>query len=314
MKMYYENVRPTLTRIILLVLILVALPNHTFSQVIGKGYNNSLIYKIHSETNTVYLLGSLHALAEDFYPFTRAFSYAYYNSQKIIMEVDPASMDSPEGQKYISTISEFQNGMTLKKALSPRTYSLLKKNLEELGLNIRDFKKFKPWKVYLTAGGRVFDAKKDFRAHLGVESFFSQMAKDAGKETGGLETLKEHFNVFDNLSLKDQDMILQKGLLKSMEDQKTEEEEFIQLTTSWHQGKLDKLENFVEKEKSNPVFYDALLVKRNHNWLPKIEEYLKDSQNYLIIVGVAHLPGEDGLLALLSQKGYTLERLSFARP
>lgn len=303
----------TISMLLALFLFLV-LPGIVNSQVVGKGYNNSLIYKIRSDTNTVYIVGSLHALAEEFYPLTRAFSYAYYNSQKIIMEVDPEILASAEGQKYVDKVGTFSNGMTLKKALSPKTYTLLKKHMKTLEADIRDIQKLKPWMVYLAGGGGVLDATKDFRKNLGVESHFYQMAKDSGKLTGGLETLEEHFNVFDKLSLKDQDIILRESLKKSLQDKKSEEHKFIKMVTSWHQGDLQGLEKAVENYKSNPIFYNALLVRRNHNWVPQIEEFLKDTQNYFVVVGVAHLAGEDGLLNLLTEKGYELERVSYVMP
>jgi len=51
----------------LFILILFVLGTGTVSgQVVGDGYNNSLIYKIQSDTNTVYILGSIHVLAEEY--------------------------------------------------------------------------------------------------------------------------------------------------------------------------------------------------------------------------------------------------------
>lgn len=312
-KHHHSTQAQWIRRLLIFILILV-LPGMANSQVVGKGYNNSLIYKIRSDANTVYLVGSLHKLAEDFYPLTRAFSYAYYNSQKIVMEVDPEIMASAKGKKYADKIGTFSNGMTLKKALSPKTYTLLKNHLKRLGVDIRDIQKMKPWIVYLQGGGGEIEAAKDFRNHLGVESYFYQMAKDSGKLTGGLETLEEHYNVFDKLSLKDQDIILREALTKSLKGNKSEENLFINMITSWHQGDLEGLEMMVEEQKSNPIYYDALLVRRNHNWVPQIEEFLKDTKNYFVVVGVAHLPGKDGLLTLLAEKGYQLERVSYVMP
>lgn len=70
----------------------------------------------------------------------------------------------------------------------------------------------------------------------------------------------------------------------------------------------------VETYKIFAKYYHEILVRRNHNWVPKIEKFLKDKKNYFVIVGVAHLAGEDGLLTLLERKGYELERISYVMP
>ena len=314
MTRHHHSLQTSMISMIIAIVLFLAFPGIGKSQVVGKGYNNSLIYKMQSDTNTVYIVGSIHQLAEDFYPLTRAFSYAYYDSQKIVMEVDPRIMASAKGKKYVNDVATFSNGMTLKKALTSKTYSLLKKNLKRLEIDIHDIQELKPWKIYLQGGTGDNKTAKGFRTHLGVESFFYQMANDSGKLTGGLETLREHYNVLDKLSLKDQDRILRKALTKSLKDPKSEEHHFNNMITSWHQGNLEGLELMVKQLQSNPVLYDALLVRRNHNWIPHIEEFLTDTKNYFVVVGVAHLPGNDGLLNLLAQKGYELERVSYAMP
>jgi hypothetical protein len=48
--------------------------------------------------------------------------------------------------------------------------------------------------------------------------------------------------------------------------------------------------------------------------VPQIEKFLTEDKNVLVIVGAAHLAGEDGLLALLNEKGYELERVSYVMP
>ena len=70
----------------------------------------------------------------------------------------------------------------------------------------------------------------------------------------------------------------------------------------------------VQSLKKHKNFYEAILVNRNHNWVPQIENFLTEDENVLVIVGAAHLAGEDGLLVLLKDKGYELERVSYAMP
>ncbi len=295
---------------IILILVLASFSTGTVrSQVVGKGYNNSMIYKIQGEQNTVYILGSLHALAEEYYPLTRAFSYAYYNSQKLVFEIAPEILFSKSTQTTRERYSTFQNGMTLQKALSPRTYRLVKAQLKQRGIDIHDLQKFKPWKVYLLLSSGL-DSLKGFRPDLGIEMYFYQKAKDAGKPIGGLETPKDQWEAFDNLSLGEQEAMI----LEVLRDQSKQEKEFRQLVKSWHKGDLQGMNKHVATYKTFPKYYHGLLVRRNRSWVPQIEAFLQDDKNYFVIVGVAHLAGEDGLIALLTEKGYDLERMSFAMP
>lgn len=298
-------------RSLLFLIILLMGTGTVQGQVVGDGYNNSLIYKIRSDTNTVYILGSIHVLAEEYYPLTRSFSYAYYNSQKVIFEIDPDILFSPDSFSKYEKQYTFQNGKTLKTVLSPKTYTLLKQKLAAMGADIQEVKKYKPWVLYLTLSGR-FDSSRDFRPELGIENHFYRMAKDAGKPTGGLETIQDQLNVFDTLPFNIQDALLQESL--AITDSKEGEKAFLHMVKAWHQGRLDGLEQLVETFKTYPLFYKKLLVQRNQNWVPQIESFLKEDKNVLIIVGAAHLAGEDGLIALLTKRGLEIERVSYAMP
>ena len=86
------------------------------------------------------------------------------------------------------------------------------------------------------------------------------------------------------------------------------------MVKSWHQGNLEGLEALVETMKTFPLFYEKLLVQRNNNWVPQIEKFLTEEKNVLVIVGAAHLAGEDGLLMLLKDRGHELERMSYVMP
>ena len=311
MTRYHYSRQAQTIRLLLALLLILVLPGIAHSQVMGNGYNNSLIYKIQSDTNTVYLLGSIHVLAEEYYPLTRSFSYAYYNSQKVVFEIDPEILFSPETAKKNEKYYTFQNGKTLKSVLSPGTYKLLKKKLKPLGLDMAQINKLKPWVVYLNMSGK-FDSSIEFRPDLGIENYFYRKAKDAGKPTAGLETAQDQINVFDTLPMKIQEAMLKETL--TMTDSKKREQAFLHMVKSWHQGSLEGLEELVESMKTYPLFYEKLLVERNKNWVPQIEKFLTEEKNVLVIVGAAHLAGEDGLLALLKEKGYELERVSYVMP
>lgn len=52
--------------------------------------------------------------------------------------------------------------------------------------------------------------------------------------------------------------------------------------------------------------YRLIIAERNQAWMPRLMKHLNDGQAF-IIVGAAHLPGPQGLIALLRSRGYQVE-------
>ena len=54
---------------------------------------------------------------------------------------------------------------------------------------------------------------------------------------------------------------------------------------------------------------EALLFKRNENWIPKLEE-LFATKGAFVAVGAAHLIGPRSVVDMLTAKGYTITRFA----
>lgn len=57
------------------------------------------------------------------------------------------------------------------------------------------------------------------------------------------------------------------------------------------------------------LFHKVMVHERNDAWMPALRVNL-DAGHAVIVVGAAHLPGEDGLIALLSKSGYVVQPIS----
>ncbi len=69
-------------------------------------------------------------------------------------------------------------------------------------------------------------------------------------------------------------------------------------------------ELFVDSMRSESEdLYNSLLLERNQNWLPLIEQMFSEDGTEFVLVGAAHLVGDDGLLSLLQARGYQVEQL-----
>ena len=60
------------------------------------------------------------------------------------------------------------------------------------------------------------------------------------------------------------------------------------------------------------TFNEALITRRNHAWMPIILEAVDGADGPVVAAfGAAHLSGQDGILNLLTQEGFTVERAAF---
>jgi hypothetical protein len=130
-----------------------------------------------------------------------------------------------------------------------------------------------------------------------------------GKANHGLETMEEQIGVFNSMSLEDQVVMLR----DAVKDTHITQAALDELTRAYLQRELNALARLSEQYKgSNPRAHDELmrrlLTERNHNMAKRMPERLKEG-NAFIAVGALHLPGEDGLLQLLSKAGYRVTRV-----
>jgi uncharacterized protein len=86
---------------------------------------------------------------------------------------------------------------------------------------------------------------------------------------------------------------------------------FVSMIKYWRSGDIDSLNNLIidSMKKDSPKMYQSILVDRNNNWIPKIEQYFATSEVEFVLVGAAHMIGEDGLINLLVKKGYKVTQL-----
>ena len=114
-------------------------------------------------------------------------------------------------------------------------------------------------------------------------------------------------------SLKEQaadlyDAIVQMEKVAQME--KIAQMEKVAASTSSYEmylsGDLEKLCTNNLSFIPNEVYEQKMGAERNNRWLRKIEDILKD-RTCLIAVGAMHLPGDEGLIALLRAKRYNVQ-------
>jgi uncharacterized protein YbaP (TraB family) len=147
--------------------------------------------------------------------------------------------------------------------------------------------------------------KKGMSPQSGVEMRLVQRAQRDQKEITGLESLSEQLGLMANLSDQQQNAFL----LYTLKEAAHADREIDSMLTAWRAGDTATFATMIKKGfREFPELYGPLTVERNRRWMTRIDEILRDDEDYMIVVGVLHMAGEDGLLDLLERKGYKIKQ------
>ena len=265
---------------------------------------NVCIWKIESDSNTVYLMGSIHFLKEADYPLDDRYDQCFEDAENVVFELNFDSTQTPAFQQYTVMKAFYPQGETFQGSVSDSTYSLVKNELLELGMPIEKLNAFQPWFIAITMLSLHLQ-KIGFDPRLGVDMHFFERAKESQKNIIGLETPEYQLDLLSTLGGEDQENFI----IQTIDQFDEMESGFQELVDAWEVGDLEKLNKLLnEGFEEYPALKQFLLIDRNYNWLNDVIGYIKDNEDYLIIVGSGHLAGEEGLVELLEAKGYSVER------
>lgn len=269
------------------------------------GDAKSFLWKVQSSKNTVYLLGSIHFLKKENYPLPARIEASFNDARKLVLEIDLASLDPQAAQQMMLVKGMYADSRTLPESISNKTYAWLEKRTKEIGLDIQALKGFQPWLVALTLSTLKLQ-KMGYDPSYGIDHHFAERAKKENKEIVALETWEYQINLFAGMSPKTQELLL----LRTLTDLELMEREVTRIIRSWTSGDTKSLESLLlQSFVEYPEVYRRLISDRNRNWLPKIEKFLEQGENYLVVVGAGHLVGKEGIIELLKQKGYSVDQL-----
>ncbi|WP_238884126.1 TraB/GumN family protein [Clostridium sp. YIM B02551] len=263
-----------------------------------------IFYKVEKDGKYLYLGGSIH-LGDDKIKFSDKVENAYKESNKLGVELDVT--DSEIADKFSKEMS-YTDGDNLDKHIKPETKEYVTKLLGEVGEKYNgEISKLKPWALQMTISVLQYSAS-GFKSSNGLDMIFISRAKSDNKAIVALEELDTQYKALSFGDDEFQNANLMK-LTKVTETKKQLQEMYDAIVN----GDTEYVEKMNDEVKSGDKmfrdYYDAMVTKRNLNMEAKIEEYLKSNDKYFIVVGAGHVVGEDGLVTLLKDKGYTITRL-----
>ncbi|MCC6202388.1 MAG: TraB/GumN family protein [Gammaproteobacteria bacterium] len=263
--------------------------------------DESLFWKVESGTAVVYLLGSIHVGTPELYPFPEVVEQAFAASDRLVLEVDVTELDQAQVGALTLRLGLATDGTTLQALLPAELYAAAEAEMRRLGLAMAPFQVMKPWLFALTLM-QLGTERQGFAAEQGVDLHFARRA--TGKQVLGLETIDEQLGLFDNLTTAQQILLLQNYL----HDLRRTREGIEQLVAAYRRLDAAWIRDFLfeslQEDPANAALYDIVLDQRNLRMAAKLDSMLRGEDTHFVVVGAAHLFGDQGLVALLRQRGY----------
>lgn len=265
----------------------------------------SSVWKVTRGGKTLYLGGTIHVLRASDFPLPEEFDNAFNQSAKIVFETDVSQMNSPELQASLMAKGFFTNGDTLKSVVSEKAWKLAADHCRRMQLPLEQLQRMKPWLFVLTI--TLLELQKAGVSLEGVDLHVYKKALEAGKNTGQLETIDEQVKFITTLGAgHESDLVL-----KSIEDIETLPQTITSVLAAWRRGDINKIDELMLREWTTkyPAILKSLLSDRNVAWIPKLDAMLNTPEIEFVLVGAGHLPGPQGVLALLKARGCKIEQI-----
>ncbi|MEL1240616.1 TraB/GumN family protein [Flavobacterium flavipallidum] len=267
---------------------LVLVVNIGFAQVDKN--ENSLLWKISGNglQKPSYLFGTIHMMCENDFVIKEKVIKAFDQTEELALELD---FDDP---------LELQNMQKLAVASTPLSRTLTKEEYSKLeailknsfSLNIKDYEN------YNLIGLLSVVLMKELNCPPKMYEFeFLKMGMQRKSIIHGMEKVDDQIKAFAN-AYDNNEFIEQLELYDSTH--------FNELVGIYKNEDINKLFSLsTDKKYMNKEVQNFMLDSRNKKWVTEMPEMMQQ-HSIFFAVGAAHLPGDNGVINLLRQAGYTV--------
>lgn len=253
---------------------------------------------------TITFLGSVHLLPPNLNFMTPELEAAIAGAEVTVTEVLAAELTSPELQAYVLKEGLYPAGTTLQSKMTPEQWAVFEEVCTLVGLPATGLNQLKPWLATLTIA-QMLAAKDGYLPTSGVELQLDGAMGENGKTRLAFETAMEQIGFFTGTD----EAIAIENLVTGSKQIIADPQMLNRLVLAWAKGDTAGMEEIlVTSMKQTPEIGKILLDDRNARWVARIQsEFMSDTNDYFIVVGGAHLVGENSVIDLLRDAGVTVE-------
>ena len=265
-----------------------------------------LLWKIErAELAPSYLFGTIHITDERVLDLPPAVDAAFGAARSATFEV----IMTDELRMTMARAMVLRDGRTLDSILGPELFREAAAAGARYGFGPEQLKYFKPWALAMFFSVPQAELARSAEGAVPLDQWLQNEARAQGKPVYALETGDEQIALFNGLSEADQLAMLESAI----KDNARIEALFEDMTARYLARDVGGIysEMLVQSQSMNKQLLELFLLRfndeRNRTMIARMAERLAEGGAF-IAIGALHLPGERGLVSLLRNQGYRVER------
>jgi hypothetical protein len=263
---------------------------------------NSVFWEIRGNglTEPSYLFGTFHLMGSGYIDSLTNVLDKFSNSENVVGEL---LLDSAMTVRMIASAQ--LHDTTLDKLLDSTLYHQTSSWLRELsGYDLRVFNSMNPMTIQILIMTMLQQKLLPINQvrEMPMDMYFQVRAKKEGKRLLGLESFEVQVHaLFNQFTVQRQAEML----ADFVQHKSKAESELLSMNKYYRAGDLARLEELLTTQSYSREEAEIMLDNRNKNWIEHIPDLLHDGPTF-IAVGALHLAGENGLVTLFRNAGYTM--------
>ena len=271
--------------------------------------NAQILYKVsgNGAKGDSYVMGTHHLAPISILDSLESFNSAINSVDAVYGEIDQSEMNSPQTQQKMMMAAMAPTDSTLSKVFTKEQFDSIDNVLKKYSGGQAALNMLEPMIPTLVSQQLAIlinmQVIPNFNPMQQLDTHVKAIGAQAGKEVNGLETVEFQINVLfgDPISKQAED------LLESIRKEDMMKSFSFDLYNAYITQDIEKLRQLMIDPDLGlePEDEAKMLTNRNINWVNQLKTILPQ-KSVFVCVGAGHLPGENGVLNLLRQAGYTI--------
>ncbi len=278
-----------------------------------------LLYRVTDDSgNTIWLFGSIHVGRENYYPLPDYVLDAFESAEALAVEADIVAFEKDLGLQ-MTALSHlvYRDGSTINDHISPELYEKAVEIFKEYNSYVPALDMYCP-----ALWGSMIDslmlADLGGDPNYGIDKHLIDAAYDTEKEIIEIESAEFQYKLLANFEEDIQLMILESAV-ESYESKEEASAELAELMDLWASGDetafaeyLNAYDDTMTESEMQTIekYNQAMITDRNLTMTAYAEEAISSGKEIFICVGAAHILGDGALADLLSERGYSVVRIT----